>query len=217
MPLPARVAHAALVLAADAGSVGRLGAPLLRAMVYVSLGFQLMARSDTDAHLLVDDVILTDENISVRLRSEKGKAGLLERRVLHLPAEELPRLHAALRHWDAVRRRAWDASGRGRSDPNFWRLPGDPAQFRSSSAYCTAWLQQACAHLKLSAPPGFSWTSHSLRSGAASAAFAVGVPERSICYYGGWAPGSQSLNRYIDLTVRADNATRVFFSWLVRR
>jgi len=45
----------------------------------------------------------------------------------------------------------------------------------------------------------------------------VGVPERSICYYGGWAPGSQSLNRYIDLTVRADAAARVFFSWLVQR
>ena len=218
MPLPARVAHAALLIAADRERAAPLGASLLRALVYTCFGFQLMARSDTDAHLEVADVILTDENISVRLRKEKGKALLRERRVLHLPAAQVPLLHAALRNWGAVRTDAWVAARvgppRSRRALDFWRLPSDPQHFNRSSAACSAWLQRACTHLGFSAPPGFVWSSHSMRSGAASAAFAVGVPERSICFYGGWAPGSQSLTSYIDLTTSADDAARVFFGWL---
>eukprot|EP00873_Tetraselmis_striata_P000837 jgi/Tetstr1/421101/TSEL_012145.t1 len=49
-------------------------------------------------------------------------------------------------------------------------------------------------------PPGFVWTSHSLRKGAATAAYAVGVVMQKIKHFGGWAELSSVVLDYINPT-----------------
>ena len=54
-----------------------------------------------------------------------------------------------------------------------------------------------------------------MRSGPASAAHAIGVPEMIIKFYGHWAKNSSVWNDYIDQTVRPTPAGRFFFGWLL--
>ena len=95
-----------------------------------------------------------------------------------------------------------------------WALPGESPQKWTANVQNT-WLKRALKRLGLTAPPGFSWTSHSLRSGPASAAHAIGVPEMIIKFYGHWAKNSSVWNDYIDQTVRPTPAGRFFFGWLL--
>jgi len=64
-------------------------------------------------------------------------------------------------------------------------------------------------------PPGYTWTSHSLRKGAASAARAIRVTLDVIRYFGGWAKNSDVVNDYIDPSVRPSPAASFFFGWLL--
>lgn len=74
-------------------------------------------------------------------------------------------------------------------------------------------LQQ---HAGIRPPAGVSWSTHSLRSGAASAARAVGVPEHIIAHKGGWAQDSAAFRRlYTDPSIQPSPAAGMFFGWLV--
>lgn len=96
-----------------------------------------------------------------------------------------------------------------------WRLPGE--SLRNASALATAWVQDVCERLGAKAPLGGKYTSHSLRKGGASAAYAVGVNLRDLCDLGDWAPGSPvPMKHYIDLSVVACDAARAFFGFRVR-
>eukprot|EP00873_Tetraselmis_striata_P010120 jgi/Tetstr1/430384/TSEL_020194.t1 len=46
-------------------------------------------------------------------------------------------------------------------------------------------------------PAGFAWTSHSLRKGATTAAYVIGVTMQKIKYFGGWAMESSVVLDYI--------------------
>jgi len=219
-PLPARVALAALQMAAD---MPELRSPALvarfRTLLYTGLGFALMARSDTDIHLQLDDIGVTDSDLWIRLRAEKGKRRNLERRIERIPAAAANGLlHRVVKRWlaghAAMRRMAAHAGTAWASQGNFWRLPGDPT-WTSSSAICTAWLKHACGLLGHAPPLGQTWTSHSLRKGAASAAHAIGVTLVRICFLGGWVAHGQAVHAYIDPTVMPDAAAVAFFSWLI--
>ena len=80
VPLLARVALAALQMAAEMPEL-RLSAHALRfrTLLYVGLGFAVMARADTDIHLILEDIGVTDENIWIRMRTEKGTNRNFER------------------------------------------------------------------------------------------------------------------------------------------
>jgi len=67
----------------------------------------------------------------------------------------------------------------------------------------------------LAAPEGRRLHPHCTRRGAASAAYVLGVALGSICHLGGWAPGSQSVWRYIDPLVQASAAGFSFFGYLL--
>lgn len=219
-PLPAEVALRALRAAAEMPTIkpGPECFALLRrfrSLLYVGLGFQLMARSDTDIHLQVDDVWLDADSIRIRLQAEKGRRGDPERRVLAIPLNTVGGLLArALRRWLAgaayFRSHGLVANG----DKSFWRAPGDPTTWTSSSSACTAWLAEATAFIEASPPTGQCWTSHSLRKGAATAAHAVAVPVHIISFYGGWQQSSGVVHTYIDLTVTGDVAAAAFFAWM---
>ena len=66
-------------------------------------------------------------------------------------------------------------------------------------------------------PPGFSWTSHSLRKDAASAANAIKIPLNDIRYAGGWSTNSTVLEaKYIDFAMAPSEAAFVFFGHMKR-
>ena len=68
---------------------------------------------------------------------------------------------------------------------------------------------------KQSPPTGFSWTSHSLRKGAASLANAIKVPINDIRYAGGWSTNSTVLeSKYIDFAMARSKAAYIFFGHL---
>eukprot|EP00873_Tetraselmis_striata_P036552 jgi/Tetstr1/456816/TSEL_043490.t1 len=61
-------------------------------------------------------------------------------------------------------------------------------------------LQLVAHMLEEHPPPGFVWTSHSLRKGAATAAYAIGVVLQKIKHFGGWAQLSSVVLDYINPT-----------------
>ena len=246
VPLPAYVAALALrrVLAEpvnpDSGgagsSVGQLPLPTIRALVYVVLGFQLMARASTDASLRVSDVQLTGSALTIQLRKEKGHDADGASRALVLPLPAAGAVAAVVAYWLTRRDLAWRdvpaasplrrapvprPGGLARPAPCslFFALPSDGAAAAETapSVLCNSWLQLACRALGVAPPADGAWLSHSLRSGAASAAAAVGVDLVRIRYYGGWAAGSDAVYRYVHATVRPDDAARLFFGWLTSR
>lgn len=234
--LPAAVALQALHrVLADADARVR-GAPLLplahlRCLVYLALGFQCMFRACTDAALLAEDVQLTDLQLVVRVRKEKGKDQKAQRRVLAFDARNVPLLARALRHWAARRDELWravpaasplrvaasaaDGAALAPVAAHYFLLPcdGAAAPAASPSALCTAWAGEAFRLLGVSPPAGFKWTSHSLRMGAASAAKAERWDLEHIRFYGGWAPKSGVVLDYINLLVTPDEGSGVFFGW----
>ena len=220
VPLPARVALAALQMAADMPDL-RLPEQVLRfrALLYVGFGFALMARADTDISLTLDDIGVSDEDIWIRLRSEKGKKRKLERRILRIPASVAHGLlHRVLKRWlaghAAMRRMATHAGTAWAAQRNFWRMPLDPA-WTSSSDTCTGWMGHSLGLLGCAPPLGQTWTSHSLRKGAASAANALNVSLVRICFHGGWVAHGGAVHDYIDPSVMPDAAAAAFFSWLI--
>ncbi len=73
----------------------------------------------------------------------------------------------------------------------------------------------ACKATGNSPPNGFSWTSHSLRKGAASAANAIKAPLNDIRYSGGWFTNSNVLEaKYIDFAMAPSTAAYIFFGHL---
>jgi hypothetical protein len=86
-----------------------------------------------------------------------------------------------------------------------------------SATTSTEWLQLACKATGSNPPKGFSWTSHNLRKGAASATNSIKVPLNDIRYSGGWSTNSNVLEaKYIDVAMAPSKATYIFFGHMKR-
>ena len=119
-------------------------------------------------------------------------------RVLTLDTSRIPGLDDLLLRWEAVR-------GDVPNDASYYALPG---QRGFPATQVDAWLKLVLDHLGAAAPAGESWTGHSLRKGAASAADAIGVSLRRICWMGGWSSQSSAVKDYIDPTCPCTDAGR---------
>eukprot|EP00873_Tetraselmis_striata_P036461 jgi/Tetstr1/456725/TSEL_043422.t1 len=64
-----------------------------------------------------------------------------------------------------------------------WAVTHDEPAASWTSATVTNWLQLVAHMLEEHPPPGFVWTSHSLRKGAATAAYAIGVVLQKIKHF----------------------------------
>ncbi len=75
-----------------------------------------------------------------------------------------------------------------------------------------------CLHSSFVPPPaGLAWTSHSLRKGDVSAAYAIGARLANIRYAGGWSTNSTVLEaKYIHFTMRVSPAACIFFGYLYK-
>ena len=79
-----------------------------------------------------------------------------------------------------------------------WWLPWDgpgAASAKWPQTKMNTWVKLALASQKTVAPPGFAFTYHSLRAGAATAAHSIGVSERKIRTMGNWGPQSTAIDR----------------------
>ena len=122
------------------------------------------------------------------------------KRTLVYPLADKPELLNVLRLYFAV---APATSG------HVWRLPSDGKRWNASAVDDA--LRRVLKKIGDKPPAGYTWNSHSSRSGAASAAFSVGVNIIRICYCGGWAQGSSAVFTYIDPSWTPTADARYFF------
>jgi len=185
-----------------------------RAAVAVVFTFGFFARGATGAALRVKHVRRgPDGETLVTLDHEKGKAKRKRARLLTLPAGSIPGLDELLAKWRAFR-------GELRDDDSFYALPFER---RAAGTRCVhfastqidSWLQLVLQRLGVAAPPGESWSGHSLRKGAASGAAAIGVGIDRICHMGGWTDQRGAVHDYIDPTCPSSPAAYRFFGWLL--
>ena len=80
------------------------------------------------------------------------------------------------------------------------------------------WLSSALRRAGIRAPEGFAYQGHSLRSLGASGMAAIGVPRHIYVWLGGWARGSNVVDRcYIDPTFQPSPAAFALFGWALGR
>lgn len=129
-------------------------------------------------------------------------------RVRSFPCAGCPAVFDLLRRYALLRHGVW-STPKGLQTPHnrefFWALPTDtPFDSRSlSRIFCGKIVGSK------------DLTLHSLRRSGATALYGAGVPLERIAAWGGWAPGSPSLQAYIDFTRASDPGDHVFFGWLV--
>lgn len=206
VPLPASVILRILYLGLETPSLS-----VLRACACVVVQFLWFARADTGINLQNAHVGISEFGITLNERTKTIAR--------HLAAPMTRPFHAA---WDPSRLvfrllcRWLQLRGPVSSNDFFWALPGvlTPAPTWSSSLV-NVWLREVLTILDVVPPVGCSWSSHSLRSGGASAAFSLGVDLLTIMNWGLWST-LDSLHLYVDVLVRADAAASLFFGHLLR-
>jgi len=179
-------------------------------------------RSDTTHSLrqhgfTVDGPSTADPQMRLWSAARKGRKRAPVHTVptISIPVSSHPRLAALLRFYFSRRQAIFDKLGR--QVPTYvWALPQDKPHLWNSTVQ-NVWMAAALRCAGVTQPEGFTYTSHSLRSGAASAASAIGVPLPQIKFYGGWARNSSVVNDYIDPTFTPSEEARFFFGWLAPR
>eukprot|EP00873_Tetraselmis_striata_P022499 jgi/Tetstr1/442763/TSEL_030850.t1 len=184
-----------------------------RALLASVVNFMFFARGLTGVSCRVQDVHVDAYNITLQVYREKGRAGRRgpdDLRVLLLPVSEHPRVASLLHHFlDHVQSVPLVTVGLAVS--NFWAVSSDEQSKPWTAATMSDWLSTAVRLVNVAPPAGTSWTSHSLREGAASAANAIGVPLSQIRYQGGWATNSDVVMDYIDPNVLPSPCAWFFF------
>ena len=181
---------------------------LLRACVAVITAYVFFNRGECGALVLSEDLYVDDTHITLLLRNEKGKKGVRTKTVRQIHAANLLRVAELLRAY------CKGSAPRGRFKRRWALSPSDDTAPWTATTVGD-WLELAYQSCDLSPPGGFSWLSHSLRKGAASAAHAILVPLTTIRFMGGWATTSNVLEaKYIDYAMRASPAAFLFFGHL---
>eukprot|EP00873_Tetraselmis_striata_P025904 jgi/Tetstr1/446168/TSEL_003569.t1 len=214
VPLPADVAYrfvtkAELIVSAPYPEYH----PDFRALLASVVNFMFFARGLTGVSCRVRDVHVDTYNITLQVYREKGRAsrrGPDDLRVLLLPVSEHPRVARLLHHFiDNVQSAPLVTVGLATS--NFWAVTAAEQSKPWTAATMSDWLSAAISLVNAAPPAGTSWTSHSLRKGAACAANAIGVPLSHIRYQGGWATNSDVVLDYIDPNVLPSPGAWFFF------
>eukprot|EP00873_Tetraselmis_striata_P023727 jgi/Tetstr1/443991/TSEL_003294.t1 len=184
-----------------------------RALLASVVNFLFFASGLTGVSCRAQDVHVDTYNITLQIYREKGRAGRRgpdDLRVLLLPVSEHPRVARLLRYFiDNVQSVPLVTVGLAAS--NFWAVNVAEQSKPWTAATMSDWLSTAVNLVNAAPPAGTSWTSHSLRKGAASAANAIGAPLSHIRYQGGWATNSDVVLDYIDPNVLPSPGAWFFF------
>ena len=222
MPFPAGAALNAVQRFMSIPNAQWLVAPATaRALVFTALGFCQFARAGTDVGLLRKDADVSTAELTFRLRVMKGHEKKKDFDSQPFPRPQCNQLAALIVRWQALQLEAWRLSARTMPpDVGFYQLPADASwpPPGGASAACNSWLDLACRDLGVTAPLGGKYTSHCLRKGGASAAYAIGVSIEDINRHGGWAAGSNTaIKHYIDPRIRRSDAAMALLGFLLRR
>jgi hypothetical protein len=183
------------------------GRKLLQALVATVFTFVFFARGGSGAALRAGDVRPSDAGLQVTLGKEKTRYSEAVSRVVTLDWERIPGLRELLLRWEAVR-------GEVKASASYYALPG---QSSFPSTQVDAWVKLTLDHVGATPPRGETWSGHSLRKGAASAANAIGVSLAKICHVGGWSVKASTVHDYIDPTCPSSDAARRYFGWMLPR
>ena len=181
----------------------------------LSLTSLFAGRQDSGVHLRSCDFGVDATHMWLRL-TEKGRKGMVLRRVLRIAlsgARSAPQRVAALASaYLEARTRSLRS---GQSEPEFLlQLPGES---RPVTRHMEQWLSSSLDAAGVSAPDGFAYQGHSIRSMGASAMAAISVPRHVYVYIGGWRAGSVVVDKhYIDPTVQPSAAAHSLYGWLLR-
>ena len=198
--------------------IGRAAIQLLRARVAVVVDYLHFNRGDTGVRLANSDVLAVGDYHVLRKRALKAGTGTAATNVTLLPHSAVSDLRALLSVWRQVQKGIcvdWQGAASGYC---LWWLPWDgpgAASAKWPQAKMNTWVKLALASQKTVAPPGFAFTYHSLRAGAATAAHSIGVSERKIRTMGNWGPQSTAIDRYIDPVFPASPAAFRLFGWML--
>eukprot|EP00873_Tetraselmis_striata_P004747 jgi/Tetstr1/425011/TSEL_015479.t1 len=126
---------------------------------------------------------LVSHSITMYRRVLTGKPSGAPRPVLQIFREAHPEIAELLEFFVTCRDHVLPGATR------FWQLPDDdPGTW--TAATVSEWVIAPALAADATPPVGFCWSSHSLRSGGASAASATGVPMPTVRWLGGWKVGS---------------------------
>jgi hypothetical protein len=183
---------------------------VLRAALVVGLDFTFFNRGDSAFPITAEDLTVDGEYLTFReTRFKRKRADTLTNRVRRFNAARLPALRSCIWIYRDLR---VALSAPAPPSPFFWQLPGEA---RPTAALVRRIFEDAASTWPAYFPPGV--THHALRRGGATAAHAIGVPLETICFWGGWAFGSEAMFLYMDFTHEATPADFQAFGWMRTR
>lgn len=174
----------------------------------VITSYMFFERGEASSALELDNIRVTPSSVQVAITLRKAQGPVAHT----LSYNRLGENHASpidlLVRYDTWRRSA------ATSSKYFWALPGH--RLRPAARLTTTWLDRCLSHLKISPPPQVSWSSHSLRIGAASESASINVPLYRIRVWGDWSPTSQTFEtHYLDARVLPSGDSYFFFGHLL--
>jgi hypothetical protein len=175
----------------------------------LALGFVWFGRSKTVESIEERDVAITASHLRCYVRHEKTRRKA-KKRVLAFPRSSpgIEALVQLIEHWRRLR-------GQVGGNQRLLQLPSETANTRYGPSVVSEWYVAALARVGASVGEGFSWSSHSARSGGASACHSIGISELTISALGGWVAGSEAIQRYVDFTIARSEGAMFFFAWLL--
>mmetsp|Transcript_44414 Transcript_44414/g.101821 ORF Transcript_44414/g.101821 Transcript_44414/m.101821 type:complete len:765 (-) Transcript_44414:36-2330(-) len=196
-------------------------AHLLRGAYAVCLSFLFFGRQDSCVALRILDHGIQHDAIWLRLTEKMRKAAAL-RRIVRIPlsappvkghASFLPEVAALGRMYLSAAHRLERTCTTREQRAYLFQLPGEPPP---RTADMSSWLHTQLRMVDVRAPPGFSYLGHSIRSGASSAAEAIGVSRFLGNWMGGWSQTGRTRElHYMDPSVRPCPAAFGFFGWML--
>lgn len=218
LAIPATVVEGWLNAAQQMTDVTESNAGKFRSLLACVVCFMTMSRPHSIALLPVDGVLLDSSTATGMViyrrytKTTQTDSSTAPGRIgLSFPSPPFRLLVTALERLDRWRRQVLPSA------EYFFQLPGDRqiTPNESASAAFASWFDTAMSVATERPPANAVWVPRSLRSGAASAAEAAGVPRSKIEHVGGWAIGSTSLAKhYIDPSYRHTPAGNFFFGYL---
>jgi len=193
----------------------RQHASWLRDRYALCLAFVFMARQDSCISLHTSDHGFTNSHLWLRIAEKMRKRGVF-RRVIRLPllsppvhghASALPHLAQLGKLYVLAR------DSLGPAPMRFFQLPQEPVP---TASLMSSWVARVLDAHSIVAPSGFAYLGHSLRSGGASAAEAIGVSSFRANWLGGWSQTSKTRElHYVDPSLTPSPAAYSLLGWLL--
>jgi hypothetical protein len=196
---------------------------MLRACTAVVVDFVHFSRGDSGSRVRPGELIVDGGALFLKqfkLKGKQNRAAIARQqrdnskvKVLSLPADAAPDVVRLVEKYLAVRAQLQQLDSRVSDEcDSVYRLPWDaPAKFTTGTM--NTFMTVAFLGAGVQAPPGFKYTWHMLRHGAASAAAALEVSERRIKDFGNWSRRSDAYETYVH-TVPATTSGQRFFGWM---